>query len=42
MPMQVGSFVNDEIANLGNRYEKPGISPADMDDQTDLLYQVEC
>ena len=30
MPMQVGSFVNDQIANLGNRHEKFGVSPADM------------
>src|ERR1700733_6125617 len=30
MPMQVASFVNDQIANLGNRHEKFGVSPADM------------
>jgi len=30
MPMQIGSFVNDQTANLGSRYEQFSISPAAM------------
>jgi hypothetical protein len=30
MPMQIGSFVNDQIAHLGSRYEQFSVSPAAM------------
>jgi hypothetical protein len=30
MPVHIGSFVNDQIANLGSRYEQFSVSPAAM------------